>query len=88
MIMEASGQAVDFALMLEESGYQPLGIIPPCEVAQMANYLMSDLGAHINGVVIPINAGDQHSFCIGHEQQTLFLRKLIIMRMIKGSYSN
>lgn len=47
----------DFTARLEESGYQPLGVIPPEEVAQMAAYLMSPSAAHISGAVFPINAG-------------------------------
>lgn len=47
----------DFAVRLKESGYQPLGIIAPDEVAQMAVYLMSPAAAHISGSVFSINGG-------------------------------
>ena len=47
----------DFAARLQESGYQPLGIIPPEEVAQMAAYLMSPAATHISGMVFSLNGG-------------------------------
>lgn len=47
----------DFLTSLEESGYQPLGVIPPEEVAHLAAFLMSDGSAHMSGAIIPINAG-------------------------------
>ena len=47
----------DFAVRLEKNGYQPLGIIAPEEVAQMAVYLVSPAAAHISGAVFSINGG-------------------------------
>ena len=47
----------DFADRLEKSGYQPLGIIPPEEEAQMALYLVSPAAAHISGAIFSINGG-------------------------------
>ncbi|WP_298067015.1 SDR family oxidoreductase [uncultured Mailhella sp.] len=47
----------DFTTRLEESGYQPLGIISPEEVAQMAVYLVSPAAVHISGAIFPINGG-------------------------------
>ncbi len=47
----------DFAARLEESGYQPMGLIEPEEVACMAAYLMGDAAAHISGSTFSINAG-------------------------------
>lgn len=47
----------DFGQRLEESGYQPLGIISPVEIAKMAAYLMGPAALHISGAIIPINAG-------------------------------
>lgn len=47
----------DFEARLAESGYQPLGIIQPEEVAEMAAYLMSPAAAHLSGVVFSINGG-------------------------------
>ena len=57
MISGAGDPLGDFTTRLEESGYQPLGVIPPEEVALMAAYLMSSAAAHISGAVFPINAG-------------------------------
>lgn len=47
----------DFGQRLKESGYQPLGIISPWEIAKMAAYLVSPAAIHISGAVFPINAG-------------------------------
>ena len=47
----------DFAVRLEKNGYQPLGIIPPEEVAQMAAYLMAPAATHISGMVFSLNGG-------------------------------
>lgn len=57
MVSNENDPLGDFATRLEESGYQPLGLIPPEEVAQMAAYLMSPAAVRISGVVFPINAG-------------------------------
>ncbi len=42
---------------LKENGYQPLGLIPPDDVAAMVLYLLSDTASSINGVCISINGG-------------------------------
>ena len=47
----------DLDKRLKENGYQPLGLIPPEEVAQMVAYLMSEAARHITGAIFPINAG-------------------------------
>lgn len=47
----------DFRSRLEQSGVQPLGLIPPEQVARMAAYLMSPAASRITGAIIPINAG-------------------------------
>ncbi|MCH5277958.1 MAG: SDR family oxidoreductase [Desulfovibrionaceae bacterium] len=47
----------DFVERLEESGYQPMGVIEPEEVAHMAAYLMGPGAAHISGATFSINAG-------------------------------
>lgn len=39
------------------NGYQPLGLVPPDDVASLALYLLSDKAAFINGCCIPINGG-------------------------------
>lgn len=57
MISGAGDPLGDFSARLEESGYQPLGVIPPEEVARMAAYLMSEAAAHVSGAVFPINGG-------------------------------
>jgi NAD(P)-dependent dehydrogenase (short-subunit alcohol dehydrogenase family) len=57
MISGTADPLGDFAVRLEESGYQPLGLIPPEEVAQMAAYLMGPAAAHISGAIFSINAG-------------------------------
>lgn len=57
MISGDSDPLGDFAQRLAESGYQPLGLIPPEEVAQMAAYLMGPASAYISGSTFPINAG-------------------------------
>ncbi len=57
MISGTADPLGDFAARLEESGYQPLGLIQPEEIAQMAAYLMSPAAVHISGAVFPVNAG-------------------------------
>lgn len=57
MISGTADPLGDFAARLEESGYQPLGLIRPEEIAQMAAYLMSRAAVHISGAVFPVNAG-------------------------------
>lgn len=57
MVVGPADPLDDFLVRLEESGYQPLGIIEPEEVAQLAMFLLSSKSVHMNGVVIPINAG-------------------------------
>lgn len=47
----------DFAARLEESGYQPMGLLAPEEVASMAAYLLGPGAAHISGATFSINAG-------------------------------
>ncbi len=47
----------DLAERIKENGYQPMGLIPPEEIAQMAAFLMGATTAHMTGTVIPINAG-------------------------------
>lgn len=57
MLASVAGALDDYFKRLEESGYQPLGVIPPEEVARMAAYLLGPAAAHISGAVFPINAG-------------------------------
>lgn len=47
----------DFRERLKESGYQPLGLVDPAEVAAMALFLLGKDADKINGVVFNINAG-------------------------------
>ena len=57
MISGSADVLGDFSARIEGSGCQPLGLIPPEEVAHMAAYLMSETARHISGVVFSINAG-------------------------------
>lgn len=57
MISGAADPLGDFAARLEESGYQPMGLIEPEEVACMAAYLMGPGAVHISGSTFSINAG-------------------------------
>ncbi len=47
----------DIGTKIKESGFQPLGLIPPEDVADMALYLLSDTAKFITGAAIPINGG-------------------------------
>lgn len=47
----------DFAGQLKESGYQPLGLIPPAVVAGMVALLLGPEGAYCTGQILTINAG-------------------------------
>lgn len=42
---------------LKSSGYQPLGLITPDEVAKVALFLLGDAAEHINGVSWAVNGG-------------------------------
>lgn len=56
--MALSGDAFgDFAAQLKESGYQPLGLIPPSVVASMVALLFGPEAAYCTGQIITINAG-------------------------------
>ena len=56
--MATGGDAYgDFAEQLKESGYQPLGLIPPVVVAGMVAQLLGPAGAYCTGQIITINAG-------------------------------
>ena len=57
MISDPMDPLGDFRLRLEQSGVQPLGLIPPEQVAQMIAYLMSPAASRITGAIFPINAG-------------------------------
>lgn len=57
MISAEADPLGDFAQRLKESGYQPLGIISPWEIAKMAAFLVSPAAIHISGAIFPINAG-------------------------------
>ncbi len=46
----------DFDAHLRE-GYQPMGLIPPEDVARMLVFLLSDAARYITGVQVPFNAG-------------------------------
>lgn len=47
----------DFDAQIRENGYQPLGLIPPSAVADMAALLLGPGGAYCTGQVFTINAG-------------------------------
>lgn len=47
----------DIEKKIKESGFQPMGLIPPEDVADLALYLTSDKAAYINGACVPINGG-------------------------------
>lgn len=51
------GEGPDFRDNLKESGYQPLGLIEPGEVANLAAFALSPAAAKITGAVFTINAG-------------------------------
>lgn len=56
--MALSGDAFgDFAAQLEESGYQPLGLIPPEVAANMVAMLLGPDAAYCTGQILTINAG-------------------------------
>lgn len=56
--MATSGDAYgDFEAQLKESGYQPLGLIPPGAVAAQAAMLLGPEGAYCTGQIVTINAG-------------------------------
>ena len=48
-----------FEESIVKSGYQPLGLIDPDEVAKMVAFLLSDAPISITGAAIPINGGAQ-----------------------------
>lgn len=47
----------DFEAQLKESGYQPLGLIPPAVVADMVALLLGPEGLWCTGQVVTLNAG-------------------------------
>jgi len=47
----------DFTEHIKKTGFQPLGLIDPYDVAKMTVYLMSDAAKSITGMNIPINGG-------------------------------
>ena len=47
----------DFNEHIKNTGFQPLGLIEPYDVARMAIYLMGDAAKSITGMHIPINGG-------------------------------
>lgn len=49
--------AGDIGTKIVESGFQPLGIIPPDDVASMVLYLLSNSANFITGASFPINGG-------------------------------
>lgn len=56
--MATGGDALgDFEAQLKESGYQPLGLIPPAVVADTVALLLGPVGDWCTGQVITINAG-------------------------------
>ena len=57
MISDPADPLGDFRARLEESGVQPLGLIPPEQVAQLAAYLLSPASSRVTGAVFPVNAG-------------------------------
>lgn len=57
MISGPSDVLGDFVARLEESGYQPMGLIEPEEIASMAAYLIGEKAIHISGSVFSIKAG-------------------------------
>lgn len=42
---------------IKKNGFQPLGIIPPKEIACMAAYLLSDAARYLTGTTLPFNGG-------------------------------
>lgn len=42
---------------IKKSGYQPLGMIPPEDIAKMVSYLLSDAASYITGTTLPFNGG-------------------------------
>lgn len=47
----------DIGTKIKDSGFQPLGLIPPDDVADMALYLLSTSADFITGASFPINGG-------------------------------
>lgn len=47
----------DFAQRLQESGYQPLGLIPPQNIAELACFLLSPTSLYTTGSVFSISGG-------------------------------
>lgn len=47
----------DIEKKIRDSGFQPMGLIPPGDVADLAIYLLSDSAAYINGSIPAINGG-------------------------------
>lgn len=47
----------DIEKKIKENGFQPMGLIPPEDVADLALYLTSEKSAYINGACVPINGG-------------------------------
>lgn len=47
----------DIEAKIKEKGFQPMGLIPPEDVADLAIYLLSPQGAFINGASLPVNGG-------------------------------
>lgn len=42
---------------IRKNGYQPLGLIPPKDIAGMAAYLLSDAARYLTGTTLPFNGG-------------------------------
>lgn len=42
---------------IKKNGYQPLGIIPPKDIAGMAAWLLSDAARYLTGTSLPFNGG-------------------------------
>lgn len=47
----------DIETKIKDSGFQPLGLIPPADVADMILYLLGDSADFITGASFPINGG-------------------------------
>ena len=47
----------DFNEHIKSTGFQPLGMIDPVDVAKLAVYLLSDAAKSITGMCVPINGG-------------------------------
>lgn len=47
----------DIETKIKQNNFQPLGLIPPEDVAELAIFLLGDFARYIDGVSIPINGG-------------------------------